>query len=65
MIQDVLTAISTVGFPIVCAGAMFWYVVKSQSKSDQIIADNTKVLVELTTLINEMHNHMIIKDKED
>lgn len=28
MVQEVVTAISTVGFPIVMCGALFWYMIK-------------------------------------
>lgn len=28
MVQDIVTAISTVGFPIVMCGALFWYMIK-------------------------------------
>ena len=30
-VQDLMTLITTVGFPIVCCGALFWYMVQ-QSK---------------------------------
>lgn len=28
MVQDIVAAISTVGFPIVMCGALFWYMIK-------------------------------------
>lgn len=28
MVQEIITAISTVGFPIVMCGALFWYMIK-------------------------------------
>lgn len=28
MVQEIVTAISTVGFPIVMCGALFWYMIK-------------------------------------
>lgn len=28
MVQEIVTAISTVGFPIVMCGALFWYMIR-------------------------------------
>ena len=32
MAQEIITAISTVGFPIVMCGALFWYMIKQNEK---------------------------------
>lgn len=47
--QDILTAITTVGFPIVACIALFW----QNSKMSETIAHNTEAIVELTTIIKE------------
>lgn len=49
---DIATIISTVGFPIVCSGFFAWYLVKVESKSNDIIQENTNTLTKLTTLID-------------
>lgn len=50
-VQDVLTAISTVGFPIVCCIALVWVVYKIQSqhkaeidKLSEAVNNNTLVM---------------------
>lgn len=57
-VQTVTQLISSVGFPVVMCGALFWYMVKQRQAHQQetehlkdTIAENTKVLAELTTLI--------------
>lgn len=57
-VNNVIQIISTLGFPIVMCGALFWYMVKQrqghQEETEHLkdtIAENTKVLAELTTLI--------------
>lgn len=59
--ENIIQLISSVGFPVVMCGALFWYVIKQQdthreetkSLSDTI-DNNTKVLTELTTLIKTL-----------
>ena len=57
-VMDIVQIISTLGFPIVMCGALFWYMVKKitahQDETERLkdtINKNTKVLAELTTLI--------------
>ena len=45
--QDIVQIISTVGFPIVVAGAMFWYIVKEMGEMRKVVAENTKVIAQL------------------
>jgi len=47
--QDILTAITTVGFPIVACIALFW----QNSKMSETISHNTEAIIELTTIIKE------------
>lgn len=56
--QTVTQLISSVGFPVVMCGALFWYMVKQRQAHQEemehlkdTISENTKVLTELTTLI--------------
>lgn len=41
-INEVITAITTVGFPIVAYGALFWYILTK----DKAHADETKAMTE-------------------
>ena len=34
-VQDIITMVSTVGFPIVCCGACFWYINKNGEQHKQ------------------------------
>lgn len=59
--QEILTAISTVGFPIVACIAMFWMNEKQDrrhqdevNKLNETVANNTVALTKLATLI-EVH----------
>lgn len=47
--QDILTAITTVGFPIVACIALFW----QNAKMSETISHNTEAILELTTIIKE------------
>lgn len=53
-IQGIITAISTVGFPIVMCGALFWYMINQRdvhkeeiSKMTEAINNNTLALQKL------------------
>lgn len=59
-VNVIIQAISTVGFPIVMCGIMFWFLYKEQEnhKSEmlslkEVIAENNKVLEGLKQLIND------------
>lgn len=52
--NEVLTAISTVGFPIVACGGLFWYIVKNDerhreeiSKLSEAVTNNTLVMTRI------------------
>ena len=45
--QDIVQIITTVGFPIVAAGAMFWYIVKEMGEMRKVVAEHTKVIAQL------------------
>lgn len=46
-INDIITLISSVGFPIVAAGALFWYMNKTQKENTEAIHNNTLVMQKL------------------
>ena len=61
--NTIIQIVSSLGFPIVMCGALFWYMVKQcESHEEEIhnmkdtINENTKVLAELTTLIKILTN---------
>lgn len=56
--NSIIQIVSSLGFPIVMCGALFWYMVKQREahkeETDHLkdtINENTKVLAELTALI--------------
>lgn len=52
--NNITQLITTVGFPIVCCGFFGWYIVKIETKSNEIIQENTKTLDKLVTLIDNL-----------
>ena len=56
--NTIIQIVSSLGFPIVMCGALFWYMVKQReahkAETEHLkdtLSENTKVLAELTTLI--------------
>lgn len=49
--NELLTAVSTVGFPIVCCAAMFWYIYTSQDKMRSTIEENTVIMEKMYSLL--------------
>lgn len=43
-VNDITQVITSVGFPIVCCGALFWYIITIQKESTQAISNNTIVM---------------------
>ena len=61
--EELLQAVSVVGFPIVAYGGMFWYMVQLNSTHKEEIKalseslnNNTKVLVELKEILSKYEN---------
>lgn len=52
------TLISTLGFPIVCCGALFWYVNKQEKRHSDEIAELRKTIenntLAVTTLVSKL-----------
>ena len=55
-LQAILTAVSTVGFPIVTAGALFWYMVKENRQTREVVQNNT-------TMLNRILEHLVEDEK--
>ena len=64
-VKSIVEIISTVGFPIVCCGALFWYVVKEQRSTREameslktVINENTKVLDTIVNILTGRESHV-------
>ena len=53
-INAISTLISAVGFPIVTAGALFWYMVTEERKTREVIENNTHVILKILEHIREL-----------
>lgn len=54
-IQNVLTAISTVGFPIVACGGLYWMINKALKELTSAVNNNTSAITILTERIKNNH----------
>lgn len=62
--QAILTAITTVGFPIVCCILMMWYVKYSTDKSrEEIAALNEKHKSEMNEVVEALNNNTLALQK--
>lgn len=50
--NELASLVSSVGFPIVCAGALFWYIVKVQDEVTDALNNNNKLLERLSTILS-------------
>lgn len=50
--QDIMTLITTVGFPIVCCGALFWYMVQQSQLHSEESNDMRDAISALKTSID-------------
>lgn len=63
-INDVLTAVTTVGFPIVCCGAMMYYVKYTTDKHrEEIETLNTQHKDEMKEVTNAVNNNTLALQK--
>lgn len=63
-INDILTAVTTVGFPIVCCGAMMYYVKYTTDKHrEEIEALNTLHKDEMKEVTNAVNNNTLALQK--
>lgn len=62
--QAILTAVTTVGFPIVCCIIMMWYVKYSSDKSREELANlNAKHKEEMTEVTSAINNNTLALQK--
>ena len=63
-IQTILQAITTVGFPIVCCGAMMWYVKYSTDKNrDDLNALNEMHRAEMLEITEAVNNNTVVLNR--
>lgn len=63
-VADVLSAISSVGFPIVCCAAMAWFVYHTTEKQrDEIAALNEKHYEEIKQVTEAINNNTVALTK--
>lgn len=62
-IQAIVRVVQSVGFPIVCCGALFWYMIKQRDvhkdemdKMTTAINNNTQVLTQIITMLGGKDN---------
>lgn len=56
--QDVLTAISTVGFPIVMCGALLWYCVKQTDTHKEESKQFSDAINNLTLALQQLTDYL-------
>lgn len=49
--NEICTLIGSYGFPIVCCGAMFWYINNTMRELTKTIYDNTSVMQKLLIML--------------
>lgn len=58
MDMNAVTAlINSVGFPIVCVIALFWYINKTMKELSQAVEKNTEATKELAVTVRLLHQH--------
>ena len=62
--QDLIQAVTTVGFPIVCCGAMMWYVkYVTDANRDEVSKLNEQHKQEMTEVTQAINNNTIALQK--
>lgn len=56
--QDIITAVSTLGFPIVMCAALFWYMVEQRKDHAEESKETRTALEELKVAITELTTHL-------
>lgn len=63
-VQDVMTLIQTVGFPIVMCGLMAWYVKYISDKNrEQITAEREAHKEEMNEVVKAINNNTVVIEK--
>lgn len=63
MVQDIISAVSTLGFPITMCGALFWYMVKQNEMHQTESKEMKEAITELKVAIIQLTDRL--KRKED
>lgn len=57
-VGTVMQLVGSLGFPIVCCGALFWYLVKEKDAHKEEIEELRKSVEANTTAINSLCQHL-------
>lgn len=57
-VGTVTQLVGSLGFPIVCCGALFWYLVKEKDAHKEEMAELRKSVEANTTAINSLCQHL-------
>lgn len=57
-VQDIINVVSTVGFPIVCCGACFWYINKSGVEHKQEMDKMSEAINNNTIIMQKLLSHL-------
>ena len=57
-VNAIITAISTVGFPIVMCGLLFWYMIKQREEHAVESKEMLEVIADLRVAITELISHL-------
>ena len=63
-VGTVTQLVGSLGFPIVCCGALFWYLVKEKDAHKEVMEELRKSVEANTTAINSLCQHLGGKSNE-
>ena len=63
-IGTITSLVGSLGFPIVCSGALFWYMIKQQEKHDEEIKKLTEVINNNTNVLMKLCNKLGVDEDE-
>lgn len=62
--EAITTIITTLGFPIAVCMVLFWYINKTQDKSNEQVVELSSAVKELTTMVNT-NNALLVRVVEN
>lgn len=57
-VQDIINIVSTVGFPIVCCAACFWYINKTGTEHKQEMDKMSEAINNNTIIMQKLLTHL-------
>lgn len=54
-VNAIVSLVGSLGFPIVCCGALFWMINSTMKDLKSSIEENTKATIELATTVKTFH----------